>query len=120
MTDEDAKGLLALMEAFSRSLELSTDSTGKIADEIMRLRAWEAILYLFFSRYYSTKDDPIGAAATDRDFLTNQYREHAESEEGAQQVEGIYKTLMTLIESGQRYKATLSQEDVADPPEHVN
>jgi hypothetical protein len=120
MSDEDAKGLLALMEIFERGLQLNADSTEKIADEIMRLRAWEAILYLFFSRYYSVKDDPIRAAAADRDFLTNQYREHAKSEEGAQQVEGIYKTLATLIEAGQRYKATLSQEDVADPPEHVN
>jgi hypothetical protein len=66
-----------------------------------RFRAWEALLYLFFARYYIEKPDPIGAATLDRDFLADQHRKFAQDEAGAQDIIKLYDAIFTYIKAGQ-------------------
>jgi hypothetical protein len=113
--------LKVLMEAFTKNIdahteatELTAESMEMIASELMRFRAWEALLYLFFARYYSGMNNPITAATWDRDFFVQRYKE-LQSEDGAQIVEGIFKAIISMIEAGQEHKASLGPE-VDDTP----
>ncbi len=92
------------VERLARALEPMVEGTKKIVDELMRFRAWESLLYLFFARYYSGKDDPTAAAMADRDLLASHRREFAQDEEGAQQIERLFQAVFTLIKAGQDHK----------------
>lgn len=124
MSDQDMPKDLFDMLALSRMLaevstknaEMAAQSSKVFADELQRFRAWEAILYLFFARYYVNKEDAIRVAAADRDLLADRYRQHEAGEEIAQQVEFIYKGITAFIEAGLRHKA----EEVASPIEYDN
>jgi hypothetical protein len=87
------------------------DGMGKLVDEVLRFRAWEALLYLFFARYYSGKEDSIGAATWDRDFLASQRRKLAQDEDGALRIEEIYRVLFLMIEAGREQQSGLKRED---------
>ncbi len=92
------------------------ESTKVFTGELMRFRAWESVLYLFFARYYSRLDDPMGAATWDRDFLAGRRRELADDEEGARGIEALYQSLFVMIEAGQRHKSALGRKDDDDGP----
>jgi hypothetical protein len=87
------------------------DGMGKLVDEVLRFRAWESLLYLFFARYYSGMSDSTAAATWDRDFLADLRRRLAQDEEGAQDIEGIYKHILAMIETGRRRKTESGAED---------
>lgn len=97
-------------------LERLTELLGKMTEELTRFRAWEAVLYLFFGRYYFGKADPVGAATHDRDFLAGQRREIAQDEPGAKDIEHLYDVLFTLIRAAQEHSSALL---LPDEEEHV-
>jgi hypothetical protein len=93
------------LELIIQTSELSVKSAGLnkgIVDELMRLRGWETMLYLLFTRYYLSKEGPRKLAESDRDLLANNWRTHGQSEETAAHVENIYQTIFTLMENYSR------------------
>jgi hypothetical protein len=81
-----------LLDSFTRNLEAT-------ADELVRFRAWETILYLFFVRYYLERKDSVSLALGDRSFLADTLRTHGGDEQTAQQVEAIYENIVPMIEN---------------------
>jgi hypothetical protein len=81
--------------------ERVAEVTKGFGEELTRFRAWEALLYLFFARYYIEKPDPIRAATLDRDFLADQRRKFAQDEAGAQDIIKLYDAIFTYIKAGQ-------------------
>lgn len=101
------ESLNAFMEAVERNSKASLMVSQTLAansevfiKELRRFRACEALLYLFFARYYIEKADPIAAATFDRDFLAGQHRKYAQDEAGAQDIEHLYDPIFTYINAG--------------------
>jgi hypothetical protein len=109
MSDPDGEPLRALVEAMVRNVEANTEGNRIVADELLRLRAWQDILSLFFARYYLNMEDTSGVLNSDRDFLATTQRKHG-SEDVAVQVESIYQVFATLIETYQRSQTSPAQE----------
>jgi hypothetical protein len=109
-----------LIEGATKNAEMAAHSSRVFADELLRFRAWETVLYLFFARYYVGKEDAIMSALADRDLLANMCRQHGGGEEVAQQIEAIYKSIAALVETGLRHKAESRPDDGASPSEHIN
>jgi hypothetical protein len=103
-------GNAEVIERNIQTLDLVAAGMERLIDRVKRHDAWESILYLFFARYYLGRDDPAGAATHDRDFLAGCHRKHGQDEEGAREVEAIYKTIFVLIETAQRHQSTLESE----------
>jgi hypothetical protein len=84
------KTQLALAESQARMAEL-------FGNELTRFRAWECLLYLFFTRYYLKKENPLGLIKSDQDFLTNTLRGDGQYEETAKQIEKIYSQIGEMV-----------------------
>ncbi len=110
------EALAEFAESVTETAKTFSGGFAKLTDEVMRFRAWESVLYLFFARHYSRLDDPMGAATWDRDFLADQRRKLAQDEEGARGIEALYQSLFVLIEAGQRHKSALGRKDDDDGP----
>src|SRR4051812_12339058 len=98
MNNQDEEQLAQLLNAFTQATDMQTKAMGIVGDEINQWRAWASVLYLFFTRYYVEKEDPIGLLQSDRDFLANSWRKHGDNEEVAGNVEKIYQTLTGLVQ----------------------
>lgn len=101
--EELMKAFSAMAETNAETAKLFAETSEIFANELRRFRAWEALLYLFFARYYFGKDDPVGLATKDREYLAGQRRELAQDEEGAKDIERIYEVLFKLIDAAQRH-----------------
>lgn len=121
-TDEQLEQLFAslmqMVEANSQSSLTVAENLAATSDvfsrELRRFRAFEALLYLFFARYYVDKGDPIGAATWDRDFLADQRRKYAQDEDGAQDIIKLYDPIFTYIKAGleaKQVKASGEEDD---------
>jgi hypothetical protein len=108
----------AFLDMLARSAEMTAELSEKTTEELMQLRAWQAILYLFFTRYYLDKADAKGSAIADRDLLAGWYRELANDEDGARRIDAIYETLLTTIETCQQQDLAASQAESEEPPEY--
>jgi hypothetical protein len=115
MSDNISKEVTALSEALVRVAEAQAETTKCVADEIIHARAWHLILLFLTSRSYLGKDDPLAAAAHDCAFLADLQRKYGDSEETALQVEGIYKTLVTVIKTGLQRRGD-APPDGTEPP----
>ena len=71
------------------------------AQEATRLRAWECLLFVFFTRYYLEKENPISLANSDRDFLTTRIRSDDKHEHVAEQIEVLFGKIVELIQNYQ-------------------
>lgn len=100
MNDDISKEVAQLAEALTQVAELQAQVTARVGDELIRARAWQLILGFLTARSYLTKDNPLGAAAHDCAFLADLQRKHGDSEETAVALEGIYKSLVAIIEAG--------------------
>ncbi len=120
MSSHNERQLAELISVFTKTTNMQTEAIEKVGDEIMKWRAWASVLYLFFTRYYLEKEDPIGLLQSDREFLVNCWKEHGHSVEVAGNIEEIYQTLTGLVQNQLRYKEETRQEDSEDPLKYNN
>ena len=102
------------MDLLSQGQQQFSDAVKIFGEELMRFRAWEALLHLFFARYYTEKMDPVGAATWDRDFLADQRRKFARDEAGARDIIKVYDAIFAYIKAGQEAKYSKANSEEED------
>jgi hypothetical protein len=109
---------IAMLSSISQLLELakkSAELSAQHAEEVMNMRAWKSILHLFFVRYYLEHEDPLTLARSDRDFLTNCWKEQGHSEEVASQIDEIYSTIIQMVENQSLWAASSDPSEEPEP-----